>query len=269
MQRQGNTLSMVLRTAWDGHELAPLIKRDRTVASNPHICLIGHITLQELRALLSTNDVWGGLVNRVLWACVRRHAIVACPKPIDDEDADKLAAELARVAIYAHERPAELRLSNSAADHWAHVYPELTRDRPGLLGAATARAEAQVLRLALTYALIDGADRVEDHHIEAALAMWRYSDDSANYLFGGLDDIELDPDAEKILQALTDGPKTQTQIVDLFSRNLPGRKLQALLTQLRDRGLIIAAKKPTAGRPQTIWHLVLQNEKNERNELRN
>jgi hypothetical protein len=180
-----------------------------------------------------------------------------------------LAAELARVAVYAHERPAELRLSNRAADHWAHVYPELTRDRPGLLGAATARAEAQVLRLALTYALIEGADRVEDHHIEAALAMWRYSDDSANYLFGGLGDIELDPDAEKILQALTDGPKTQTQIVDLFSRNLPGRKLQALLTQLRDRGLIIAAKKPTAGRPQTIWHLVLQNEKNERNELRN
>ena len=270
MQRQGNTLSMVLRTAWDGPaELAPLIKRDRTVASNPHICVIGHITMQELRALLNANDVWGGLVNRVLWACVRRHAIVACPKPIDDGDANKLAGELARVAVYAHERPAELRLTNSAADHWAHVYPELTRDRPGLLGAATARAEAQVLRLALTYALIDGADLVEDDHIEAALAMWRYSDDSANYLFGGLDDIELDPDAEKILQALTDGPKTQTQILDLFSRNLPGRKLQALLTQLRDRGLIIAAKKPTAGRPQTIWHLVVQNEKNERNELRN
>ena len=269
MQRQGNTLSMVLRTAWDGNELAPLIKRDRTVATDPHICLIGHITLRELRDLLNANDVWGGLVNRVLWACVRRHAIVPCPKAIGDEETTKLAAELARVATYAHERPGELRMSNSAADHWAHVYPELTRDRPGSLGAATARAEAQVLRLALTYALIDGADRVEDDHIEAALAMWRYSDDSANYLFGGLDDIDLDPDADKILQALEKGPKTQTQIVDLFSRNLRGRELQALLTKLRDRGLIIAAKKSTAGRPQTIWHLVPQNEKNERNELRN
>ena len=133
MQRQENTLSMVLRTAWDGNELAPLIKRDRTVATDPHICLIGHITLRELRDLLNANDVWGGLVNRVLWACVRRHAIVPCPKAIGDEEANKLAAELARVAVYAHERPAELRMSNSAADHWAHVYPELIETAPACL----------------------------------------------------------------------------------------------------------------------------------------
>ena len=41
MQRLGNTLSMTLRTSWDGHQLAPLIKTDRTVASDPHICIVG------------------------------------------------------------------------------------------------------------------------------------------------------------------------------------------------------------------------------------
>ncbi len=82
------------------------------------------------------------------------------PQRISDQDLDRLATELARVVVHTHKHPTELRMTNSAADHWAAVYPELTQDRPGLLGAATARAEAQTLRLALTYALLDGADRI-------------------------------------------------------------------------------------------------------------
>ena len=251
MQRQGNTLSMILRTAWDGHELAPLIKRDRTVATNPHICLVGHITLQELRVLLSANDVWGGLVNRVLWACVRRHAVVPCPQPISDQDLNSLAAELARVVIYAHQRPAELRMTNDASDYWALVYPELTQDHPGLLGAATARAEAQALRLALTYALIDGADRIEPDHLEAALAMWRYADDSAQYLFGG---AQVDPLARTILQALSSGRRmTQTDISGLFSRHQPKERIDSVLTDLQKRGQIIRTMEKTGGAPRKVW----------------
>ena len=160
-------------------------------------------------------------------------------------------------------------MTNSATDLWVHVYPELTMDRPGLFGAATARAEAQTLRLALTYAMLDGSDRLEQHHLEAGLAMWRYADDSAEYLFGELDDIELDPVAQKILDALAGGPKTQTEIVDLFARNLQKHKLKAVLTDLRERGRITAIKRPTSGRPQTVWQVPAPHEKNEKNEIWN
>ena len=233
------------------------------------ICIVAHITRRELGALLNKNDVFGGLVNRIAWGCVRRPKVVPCPKRIDDQDAARLAAELARVTAHSHEHPGELRMSNSATELWVHVYPELTMDRSGLFGAATARAEAQTLRLALTYALVDGSDRLEQHHLEAGLAMWRYADDSARYLFGGLDDIDLDPVAQKILSALAGGPKTQTAIVDLFSRNLPNRKLQTVLTDLQERGFIKATKRPTLGRPQTVWELAPSHEKNERNDLWN
>ena len=141
-QRQGNTLSTMLRTAWDGWDLGAMTKHNRDKATAPHVCIVGHITGHELRDLLSATDVWAGLVNRLLWACVRRHAIVPCPQPISDQDLAKVAGELARVAAQAHERPGELRMTNRAADLWAHVYPELTQDRRGLFGAATARAEA-------------------------------------------------------------------------------------------------------------------------------
>jgi hypothetical protein len=268
-QRQGNTLSTMLRTSWDGSDLGVMTKHNRDKATDPHICIVAHITRRELSALLNETDVFGGLVNRIAWGCVRRPKIVPCPRRIDDQDAARLAGELARVTAHSHEHPGELRMSNSATELWVHVYPELTMDRSGLFGAATARAEAQTLRLALTYALLDGSDRLEQHHLEAGLAMWRYADDSARYLFGGLDDIDLDPVTQKILGALARGPKTQTEIVDLFSRNLPPRKLPTVLADLQERGFIAATKRPTAGRPQTVWQLASLNEKNERNELWN
>ena len=53
----------------------------------------------------------------------------------------------------------------------------------GLLGAVVARAEAQVLRLALTYALPDGATVISPRPLRAALAVWKYSESAARYIF--------------------------------------------------------------------------------------
>jgi hypothetical protein len=252
MQRPGNMLNMMLRTAWDGLDLAPLIKNNRTIASDPHICIMAHITRQELRDLMSASDVWGGLANRLLWACVRRRHLVPLPKGVNTDDLDRIAAELARVAIHANEHAGELRLSNAAQDHWAAVYPELTQDHPGLLGAATARAEAQTIRLALTYAMIDGADRIEIEHLEAGLAMWRYAEDSAGYLFGG---AEMNPVAQTILTLLAKGPRTQTDISNTFGRHMKAAELNSVLTDMQERGRITATREPGAGRPRLVWSL--------------
>src|SRR5690348_3327012 len=40
---------------------------------------------------------------------------------------------------------------------WREVYPELSEGKPGLLGAVTSRAEAQTMRLACIYALLDSS----------------------------------------------------------------------------------------------------------------
>jgi hypothetical protein len=252
MQRPGNTLSMMLRTAWDGHELAPLIKNNRTVATDPHICIVAHITRQELKNLMAASDVWGGLANRVVWSCVRRRAVIPLPQGIDDQDLDRIARELARVTVYANDRPAHLRLSNSAQDHWVAIYPELSQDHPGILGAATARAEAQTIRLALTFALIDGADRIEIDHLEAGLAMWRYAEESATYLFGG---AEMNPIAQTILTLLAKGPRTQTDINNAFGRHMKAAELNTVLSDMQERGRITATKEVGAGRPRLIWTL--------------
>jgi hypothetical protein len=252
MQRPGNTLSMMLRTAWDGDDLSPLIKIGRQCASDPHICIVAHITRQELKDLMAASDVWGGLANRLLWTCVRRRAIVPLPQGVAEEELDRIARELARVVTHAHEQPAEMRLSNAAQDHWATVYPELTQDHPGLLGAATARAEAQTIRLALAFALIDGADRIEIDHLEAGLAMWRYAEDSAAYLFGG---AEMNPVAQTILTLLAKGAKSQTDISHAFGRHMKAEQLAQVLMDLQERGRVTLTEEPTGGRPRRLWSL--------------
>ena len=68
-----------------------------------------------------------------------------------------------------------------------------------MLGAITARAEAQTLRLALIYALLDGADEIDRVHIEAGLAVWDYCKASARFIFG---DLTGDTTADAILRAL-------------------------------------------------------------------
>ena len=174
-QRQGNTLSQIIRSAWDGTNLGPLVKHNRTFASNPHICLMAHITRHELIGLLGNSDIFNGFANRFIWMAVRRGPITASPKPMPDADVEAIAKELARVVAYAHGREgsrAELVRSNSAEELWATCYPELTQDRPGVLGAVTDRMEAQVTRLSMVYAQLDGADFIEEKHLEAALTFW-------------------------------------------------------------------------------------------------
>jgi hypothetical protein len=177
-----------------------------------------------------------------------------------------VARELAHVIILAHQRGRddksgshELVLSNSAQQHWANVYPELTRDHPGILGAVTSRQEAHARRLALTYAQLDGAERIEIVHLEAALAFCRYAFDSAVYLFG---DTELDPIAQKVMEALAAGSKMQTELMGLFSRNMKAADLTAVLRHLQERGRITLAveKSGERGRPAQIWSI---NETNE------
>ena len=68
--------------------------------------------------------------------------------------------------------------TEAAEQRWEAIYTELAEEKPGLLGAITARAEAQVLRLSCLYALLDKTDAVEVPHLEAAYALWRYCEDS-------------------------------------------------------------------------------------------
>jgi hypothetical protein len=139
---------------------------------------------------------------------------------------------------------------------WEEIYPKLSEDRPGLLGAI-ARAEAQTIRLALLYALLDRSPEIARGHLEAALALWRYCDASAHYIFG---DLVGEPVADTILRALRNvqpNGMSRSDISGLFRNHLSAGKMDAALVRL------LAAKKvrferhqPPIGRPREMWFIV-------------
>jgi hypothetical protein len=92
-----------------------------------------------------------------------------------------------------------LRRDAEATAIWQDVYPSLSEGAPGLFGAATSRAEAQVLRLSVLYAALDRSAVITADHLLAALAVWRYAEESARWIFG---DATGDPTADTIIGAL-------------------------------------------------------------------
>ena len=64
--RDGNTLSAVLRDAWDRGWLQTMTKTNAAKATDAHVSLIGHVTADELRRELSSTEAGNGFANRFL-----------------------------------------------------------------------------------------------------------------------------------------------------------------------------------------------------------
>ena len=250
MERQGNSLSPVLRAAWDSGDLAVLTRANSIHATGAHISLVGHITKEELERELPDVEAANGFGNRFMWLAVRRSRLLAEPVPFSDDDARRLAFDLGQ-ALGRALGVREMTRDEEARRLWIDVYEELTAERDGLVGSLTARAEAHVLRLSMLYALLDGTATIQLLHLTAALELWAYSARSLEYLFGN---ASGDPVADVILRALmTSGPLRRTEISALFGRHESAARIEQGLRHLARRGWAVPTTEDTGGRPVEIW----------------
>jgi hypothetical protein len=250
-KREGNTLSTTLRSAWDTGTLEPLTKTSPTKATGAHLGITTHITLEELRQKMNETEAFNGFANRFLWCCARRSKLVPNPEPMSPQVISKLQCGLLDIICKASNCE-EMKLDGYARDLWNSVYPDLTKDRGGLVGAVTNRAEAQVRRLSMIYALLGKEPFIRLKHLEAALALWAYCEASARFIFSNR---ESNPCAKRILQALRSGPKTTTDLHAHFQRRIKRDQLHEALTELIASGKIESFKRETGGKPQTLFRL--------------
>jgi hypothetical protein len=258
MKREGSLLSTVLRDGWDGRDLATLVKHSPLRATNPHISVIGHVTKSELVYLMDQMSMVNGLGNRFLFTCVRRSNILPFGGNLSPQDVDRLGVETG----YAIERARqidEVRWHQDGSEGWKNIYDALSEAKPGLAGALSARAEAQVVRLAMVYALWDGSALIKPAHLMAAMAVQDYCEASVHYVFGEKIGNSI---ADTILAALKDAyPEglTRTEIHKLFNRNESAGSITTALQDLQCLGRAIMTKRPASGRgrPTEIWTLRL------------
>ena len=96
---------------------------------------------------------------------------------------DDIVAEQQSAVSFAKDF-VEIRRDPEARKLWHDVYPHLSEAQLGMSGAVIGRAEAQVMRLSAIYALLDKSPMIRPEHHEAAVALWRYCEQSAQWIFG-------------------------------------------------------------------------------------
>jgi hypothetical protein len=254
IRREGNILSTTIRCAWDKGDLANLTKQSAARATGAHISIIGHITREELLRELSAAEGNNGFANRFLWVCVRRTQFLPFGGRLQEETSRGLLHRL-QAALTAARKTGELRFTKQARGLWCRVYPKLGEEVPGLLGAITSRSEPQVLRLSLLYALLDRSSFIDKNHLRAGLAVWRYCEDSARYIFG---DKFGDPVVDTTLRHLrrTAEGLTRTDIREIFSRNRSETEISNALRVLEEHRLAKCVREETGGRPSERWFAV-------------
>jgi hypothetical protein len=260
MERSGNTISSLIRKAWDGSKLQTMTRKEPLTATNAHISIIGHITEDELRSRLTRTDMANGFANRFLFALVKRSKELPFGGDLSDSEIQMLGEELKQivgaVTDLFDQPPQKLTFTNAARAEWAKVYSALSAGRPGLLGAVTARAEAQVVRLALIYALLDRANQIDLVHLKAGLAVWKYCEASAARIFGRTLGDDVADTIERALIAAGASGLDRTTINNLFGRHQTSARISAALTLLLEHGRARAARQVTRGRPTEVWFAV-------------
>ncbi len=250
--REGSTLSAIIREAWDTGNLRVITRSNPLVATGANVSVLGHITIDELRRSLTATDAANGYANRFLYVLARRSKLLPSGPALDDEVTRRLGRALGD-AIRQGRSIQRVQRTPGAEELWALMYHRIADTDPGgLVGAITARAEAQLLRLSLAYALLDGARLIDTPHLEAAAAVWRYCERSAAYIFGNtLGDAVADQLYASICAA---GPAglTSTQQSDVFGRNVSADRLNNARRKLLDHDLVFERTEPTAGRPRQI-----------------
>ena len=250
--RDSNTLSEIIRQAWDSGRLRTAAKNQPAKATDAHVSLIGHITAAELREVSSQTDMVNGLANRFLWCCVKRSKLLPDGGQVHQVSFDLEIAKLTEAVEFASvER--EVCRDDAAAAEWHRLYPSLTAERSGAVGAICNRGAAQVVRLSLLYALLDFSPVVTLEHLHAALALWNYCEASVKYIFGH---SLANRTADAILNALKgagESGMSRSDISNLLGRNKSKAEVDTALQVLFSSKLARRDTIPTGGRPAETW----------------
>lgn len=251
MGREGNSLSGVVRQAWDSGNLSTLTRNNPLRSTGAHVSIIGHTTKDELIRSLSATEQCNGFGNRFLWLLAKRSKTLPHGAALPPEIMTSLADQVERAITFARNAGRIVRDSR-ANSMWETIYELLSDGRFGLAGSLLNRAEAQVLRLSLIYALMDCSAEIRVEHLQSATALWDYCEASVRYVFGTKTGDQC---ADRIVDALQEsenGSMTDDDIGRLFGGHRT-REKDLALDLLSRQGKVTKEIRRTQGRPVTVW----------------
>ncbi|WP_019810196.1 DUF3987 domain-containing protein [Saccharomonospora halophila] len=251
MRREGNSLSAILRAAWEGGDLSTLTVAQR-VAPSSHVGILAHITPGEFRAKVSAEDMAGGTYNRFLPLAVARSKFLPFSQGAPDDLVRSLGQGLAE-RVAAGSQLGLLGFTDTAAELWRSLYIEFStdqHDRPQV-EQFVSRAVPNCLRIAGIHAALDGQPAIHPAHLTAAAALVRYCIDSARAVF--TDTATPARLAAWIAEAGEHGRTRKDITTGFFGGNKKADDVTAMLDQLIDADRITRHhQRPDSGKGRSI-----------------
>jgi Protein of unknown function (DUF3987) len=252
--REGSSVSPVMRAAWDFRRMEHRIRKQRYDAPAAPVSLVAHITMDELRDSrhgLRLGEIMNGFGNRILWCYVDRRHLIDNPERIPESELNPLVKQL-HSALETARSVGVVSRTVEASWLWSELYERMASDDgAGVVDALTARAEAQLVRLSLIYALMDGSKVVDVGHLESAWEVWRYCRWSAQHIFVGSG--TGDPDVDRIAAVLHAGEDISGRELDrMFFGRRSAEELREKVVALGVAEERIGESTTKGGRPP-VW----------------
>jgi hypothetical protein len=258
--RPESILGDVLRKAYDYSPLRhSTVTNSWVTASDHHIAIVGAITPEELRSLVGGLAISNGFANRFLFVWSRIVAYLPDGGDVDPVAigaiADQIDAALktldGRLSING---TAQLAFDPAARDRWASFYRERRIGiGEGIGKALSSRHVAHAARLALIYAVLDGAAAISSRHVDAAIAWCDYSRASAEKAFGASLGGQADRLLTVVRDEMPDGIYAST-LHDGLAHNWKAGQLTTARALLEERHLLYVISEPSVGgRPRSRY----------------
>lgn len=243
IHREGSTLSAIVREAYDTGNLLNR-KSEAIRATNAHISIMGHSTLEELGAKLSDVDLANGFANRFLFFPVKNSQSLPFGADPNPEAVHALVQSLQKRYVRAMQK-GRVDYGISGRKVWAEHYDRMmSADGTGPLGHLTARSTIHAQRLSLLYAVLDDAEAIEAEHVEAAMAIVRYAYLGAKLILGKNSGTLGDRYADALLvYLLKEGRECTTKEAQL-ALGINGDRLSKARALLETKRLIKVAPGP-------------------------
>jgi hypothetical protein len=255
MERKENTLSSVLRDAWDGKPLQVNTRHLRLCVENVSLGIIANVTRSDL-VKVNAIDIGNGFINRFMFIWSERGKLLpegANIESLFSSEAWFLVLKELNEAVLAAEGLGEVPRAPETAELWKPMYYDFNRGGDSIVDKLIARNDAHTVRLSVVYALLDRSPVIRPRHLEAARAVWDYSEASIRYIFS-VPDVE----AQKILDALEDGPLTTSEVrVRVFKQHKATEYVAEKMAGLeKDRKVRrVVKRKDSRGYNKTAWAL--------------
>lgn len=229
-------------------------------AEEPFLSFFGGTTPEWFRRDLAIDDVRGGLAGRICYFLGKRKPAIP-----DQPPPNAVALRVAERALLtirdAHATDRAYEFTPAARSLWEDWYrAEYGRayENP-ILGAVAARLHTNATKIALLFAVLDGAASIDAEHVAAATDFANYQRDVQRAIFTAFGESDRAALERRVVETIRRRGPLPTWGLRQWIRNVPADDLKKSIAGLSGVGEIVELRT-RSGRGKA-WHLAAATER--------